>query len=73
MSLQKNGCWDATCDSRTGRLLGAHFFCAQASTLAGEAALAIQMRLHVKDVANTIHAYPTSSELFRWACAALVG
>ena len=72
VARQSEGFAKVICDSRTGRLLGAHFFCAQASTLAGEAALAIQMRLRVKDVANTIHPYPTCSELFRWACAALV-
>jgi pyruvate/2-oxoglutarate dehydrogenase complex dihydrolipoamide dehydrogenase (E3) component len=55
----------------TGRLVGAHFVCAQASTLVGEACLAIQHRLTAADVASTVHAYPTASELFRWACARL--
>ena len=45
--------------------------CAQASTLVGEACLAIQHRMTAADVASTVHAYPTASELFRWACAQL--
>ncbi len=54
-----------------GKLLGAHFVCAQGSTLAGEASLAIAHGMTAKDVASTIHPYPTASELFRWACAKL--
>ncbi len=54
-----------------GTLLGAHFVCAQGSTLAGEASLAIAHGMTAKDVASTIHPYPTASELFRWACAKL--
>lgn len=56
----------------TGRLIGAHFICARGSTLVGEAALAIQHRMTARDVVSTVHAYPTASELFRWACAKAV-
>lgn len=54
-----------------GTLLGAHFVCAQGSTLSGEASLAIAHGMTAKDVSSTIHPYPTASELFRWACAKL--
>jgi dihydrolipoamide dehydrogenase len=56
----------------TGRLVGAHFICARGSTLVGEACLAIQNGMTAKQVASTVHPYPTASELFRWACAQAV-
>ena len=59
-------------DADTGALLGAHFICDRASTLVGEACLAIQHGLTARQVASTIHPYPTASELFRWACAKAV-
>lgn len=59
-------------DARNGVLLGAHFICARGSTLVGEACLAIQHGLTARQVASTIHPYPTASELFRWACAKAV-
>jgi pyruvate/2-oxoglutarate dehydrogenase complex dihydrolipoamide dehydrogenase (E3) component len=59
-------------NANTGVLLGAHFICARGSTLVGEACLAIQHGLTARQVASTIHPYPTASELFRWGCAKLV-
>lgn len=59
-------------DAETDRLLGAHFICDRASTLVGEACLAIQHGLTARQVAGTIHPYPTANELFRWACARAV-
>ena len=73
LARQPEGFGKVICDAATGRLLGAHFFCAQGSTLAGEAALAIQSRLTARQVADCIHPYPTPSELFRWACASAAG
>jgi pyruvate/2-oxoglutarate dehydrogenase complex dihydrolipoamide dehydrogenase (E3) component len=69
---QLDGFAKVLAEASTGRLVGAHFICARASTIVGEAALAIQHKLTVRDVASTIHPYPTASELFRWACAKLV-
>ena len=69
---QTDGFAKVIADSASGRLLGAHFICARGSTLAGEACLAIQHGLTARDVASTVHPYPTASELFRWACAKLV-
>lgn len=71
-TAQTDGFAKVICDGATGELLGAHFVCARGSTLVGEACLAIQHRLTARQVASTIHPYPTASELFRWACAKLV-
>src|SRR5690606_4731655 len=63
---QLSGLAKVITDAETGRLLGAHFICDRASTLVGEACLAIQHGLTARQVASTIHPYPTASELFRW-------
>lgn len=69
---QTDGFAKVVADGDHGKLLGAHFVCARASTLVGEACLAVQYGMTARDVASTIHPYPTASELFRWACARLV-
>ncbi len=69
---QPDGFAKVVADAATGRLLGAHFLCANAATLVGEASLALNHDLTARDVASTIHPYPTASELFRWACAKAV-
>ena len=66
---QPDGFAKVVVDARTGVLIGAHFVCARGSTLVGEACLAIQHGLTARQVAETVHPYPTASELFRWACA----
>ncbi|WP_322797283.1 NAD(P)/FAD-dependent oxidoreductase [Tepidiforma sp.] len=71
-SGQVEGFAKVVVDAETGALLGAHFLCARGSTLAGEAALAVQHGLTARQVASTIHPYPTAGELFRWACAKAV-
>lgn len=69
---QVEGFAKVVADAETGALLGAHFLCARGSTLAGEACLAVQHGLTARQVAGTIHPYPTAGELFRWACARAV-
>jgi pyruvate/2-oxoglutarate dehydrogenase complex dihydrolipoamide dehydrogenase (E3) component len=69
---QPDGFAKVIVDAASGVLLGAHFVCARGSTLVGEACLAIQHGLTARQVASTIHPYPTASELFRWACAKAV-
>lgn len=69
---QLDGFAKVIADGDSGVLLGAHFLCARGSTLVGEACLAIQHGMTARQVASTIHPYPTASELFRWACARLV-
>lgn len=68
---QPEGFVKVVADSKSGQLLGVHFVCARGSTLVGEAALAIQNGLTATQVADTIHPYPTASELLRWACSQL--
>lgn len=69
---QPDGFAKVIVDAKTGVLIGAHFVCARGSTIVGEACLAIQHGLTARQVAETIHPYPTASELFRWACASAV-
>ena len=69
---QTDGFAKVVVDAVTGVLIGAHFVCARGSTLVGEACLAIQHGLTARQVAETIHPYPTASEIFRWACAKVV-
>ncbi len=66
---QTDGFVKVVVDAKTGGIIGAHFVCARGSSLVGEACLAIQHGLTARQVAETIHPYPTASELFRWACA----
>lgn len=51
-----------------GILIGASIVSPRAGEMIHELTLAIQMRLHAQDVANTIHAFPTWSEAVRIAC-----
>jgi mercuric reductase len=46
----------------TGELLGVDLLSARADDLIHEAALAVRLRLSVRDIAETIHAYPTFSQ-----------
>lgn len=46
----------------TGELLGVDIVSTRADDLIHEAALAIRLRLSVRDLADTLHAYPTFSE-----------
>lgn len=50
-------------DDRDGTLLGAHIAGAEASNLIAETALAIEMGATIEDMALTIHAHPTLSEV----------
>ncbi len=69
---QTDGFAKVIVDAASGVLIGAHFVCARGSTLVGEACLAIQHGLTARQVAETVHPYPTASEIFRWACAKVV-
>ncbi len=50
-------------DRKTGRVLGVHLVGPHATDLIAEAALAMKMGATVQDLANTIHAHPTLSEI----------
>ena len=52
-----------------GTIIGVHMVGAGVSELSGEAALAIEMQASVEDLALTIHAHPSLSEMLRDAAA----
>ncbi|MCB9786039.1 MAG: dihydrolipoyl dehydrogenase [Deltaproteobacteria bacterium] len=53
--------------AETGRILGAHVLGARAGDLIAEIVLAIEMGATAEDVARTVHAHPTLSEIVREA------
>lgn len=55
----------------TGAILGATLVCPSASELIQELSLAIQYNLSAQQMAHTIHAFGTWSEIIRVACAKL--
>jgi len=55
-------------ESGTGKVLGFHALGPHASELLAEVTLAIRKGLKVGDIAGTIHAHPTLSEII-WECA----
>lgn len=60
-------------DARTGELLGVHICGPEASSLIGEAALAMQLECTAEELADTIHAHPTLPEALREAAEGLIG
>lgn len=54
-------------DRATGQILGGHVLAARGGELIAEIALAMRMRIPVREIAETIHAYPTLSEGVFWA------
>ena len=50
-------------DADSGRILGVHIIGPHASDLIAEGTLAIQNRLTVSQLAETIHAHPTLAEI----------
>lgn len=60
-------------DRKTERLLGAHIVGTNASSLLGEAGLALEMGAVLEDVALTIHAHPTLPEALMEAAEVALG
>lgn len=60
-------------DKRSGRVVGLHIACANASEMIGEGVMAIVKRLTVEEVANASHAHPTLSEAIKEACQQVLG
>ncbi len=54
-------------DRASGQILGGHVLAARGGELIAEIALAMRMRIPVREIAETIHAYPTLSEAVFWA------
>ncbi|RKU30226.1 dihydrolipoyl dehydrogenase [Candidatus Poribacteria bacterium] len=50
-------------DAESGDILGVHIVGVQASTLIHEAAVAVRVGASAKDIAHTVHAHPTLSEM----------
>ena len=58
-------------EADTDRLLGVHIFGPQASHLIAEAVVAMEFRASAEDLARTMHAHPSLSEVVREAAASL--
>jgi mercuric reductase len=52
-------------DKATDRLLGVHLACRNGAELINEAALAIHLRATIKDLAGSLHVYPSMGEGLR--------
>jgi len=52
-------------DRTKGKIIGVHLIGPHATDLIAEGVLAIQKGCTVKELANTIHAHPTLSEIFQ--------
>ncbi len=60
-------------DADSGDILGAHIVGVHASTLIHEAAVAIRMGASAMDIAHTVHAHPTLSEMVMESAEAAYG
>jgi dihydrolipoamide dehydrogenase len=60
-------------DAKTGELLGCHIVSENAGDMIHEAVAMMAARTPVKVLANTMHAYPTLSELMRSALQGAAG
>ncbi|MFH1054783.1 MAG: dihydrolipoyl dehydrogenase [Candidatus Altiarchaeota archaeon] len=65
---ERSGFCKVIADSKTDAIIGVHILGAHASSLIGEAALAVKERLTTEQVAQTIHPHPTLNELIKEAC-----
>ena len=55
------------------QILGAHIIAAHGADLINELALAMKTGLGVRQIADTVHAYPTLPESIRWASTSFLG
>ncbi len=60
-------------EARTGELLGVHIVAADASSLIGEAALALKLETTAAELADCIHAHPTMPESLMETAQGLTG
>ena len=60
-------------DADSGDILGVHILGAHASTLIHEAAVALHLGATASDIAHTVHAHPTLSEMMMEAAEAVDG
>jgi mercuric reductase len=62
---QTDGVVKMIAERSTGRLLGVHLVCHRGAEMINEAALALQMKATVNDLAATMHVYPSIGEGLR--------
>ncbi|MBI2604494.1 MAG: dihydrolipoyl dehydrogenase [Deltaproteobacteria bacterium] len=72
-SGESEGFVKVVADKKTGRLLGCHIVGAEASSMLGEAGLALEMGATLEDLALTIHTHPTLPEALMEAAEVALG
>ncbi|MCC7263327.1 MAG: dihydrolipoyl dehydrogenase [Candidatus Latescibacteria bacterium] len=70
---QIDGLVKVLADARTDRILGVHVLGPQASHLIGEAVVAMEFAGSAEDLARTVHAHPSLSEVLKEAAWAAMG
>lgn len=60
-------------DKKSGRLIGMHIACANASEMIGEGVIAMDKQATLDDIANASHGHPTLSESIKEACLQALG
>ncbi len=60
-------------DRKHGEILGAHLYCAHATDMIAEVALAMKSECCIEDIAGCIHPHPTVSEAIMEAANATIG
>ncbi|PLS15266.1 dihydrolipoyl dehydrogenase [Bacillus sp. M6-12] len=70
---QTEGFVQVVAEQNTSRVLGIQIVGPEASTLIGEAALAIELGANVKDIVLTVHPHPTLEEALMEAAASVLG
>lgn len=70
---ESDGLVKTVADADSGDILGVHILGAHASTLIHEAAVAVRVGATAKDIAHTVHAHPTLSEMVMESAEAAYG
>ncbi len=70
---QTDGFVKTVSDADSGDILGIHIVGAHASTLIHEAAVALRLGATASDIAQTVHAHPTLSEMIMESAEAVMG
>jgi len=70
---ETDGMVKVVADATTDRLLGVHIVGPRASDMIAEAALAFEFHASAEDLARTVHAHPTLSEVMKEAALAVDG
>ena len=68
---EKDGWVKLLADRKTDRLMGAHIIGPRASDMIAELVLALEFKASSEDIARTVHAHPTLSEVVKEAALGL--